>query len=190
MLYESKVYTSLRTQVNLGNGTRQGGGSPSTADGDTVAFGCTEESLLHTIFGCKARGTDQDEPFDHSSGLGWVQAHSGHYDDAMRVKENTVLALIGEPFSRITAFSNRILIKLGKRARTGRDGTAYGEFSPRTFYTHHAGAISMAVIRAEGEMVQKGIQKIEAKLYRPRMDRADAAAAAATAAAATAAGGA
>ena len=52
-----------------------------------------------------------------------------------------------------------------------------------------AGAIAIAVIRAEG-VIEKGVRKIEAKLYRPRMDRADAAAAAATAAAATAAGGA
>ena len=53
-----------------------------------------------------------------------------------------------------------------------------GHISLVHYYAHHAGAISMSVIRAEGERLQKGMQKIEAKLYRPRMRRADEAAAA------------
>ena len=77
-----------------------------------------------------------------------------------------------------TAFSHRILTKLTKRARDGRDGTVYGEYSTGDYYAHHAGAISMSVVRAEGERLEKGMQKIEAKLYRPRMNRANEAAAA------------
>ena len=38
VLYESKVYTPLKTSDNLGNGTARGGGSPSTAAGNLVAF--------------------------------------------------------------------------------------------------------------------------------------------------------
>ena len=89
------------------------------------------------------------------------------------------LVCISDVFSGITAFSHRVLTKLAKRARDGRDGTVYGEYSTGNYYAHHAGAISMSVIRAEGERLQKGMQKIEAKLYRPRMRRADEAAAAA-----------
>ena len=175
VLYESKVYTSLRTTVNKGNGTASGGGSPSTADGDTVAFGCTEESLLHAIFGCKARGSPQDGAFVHATGAGWVRAHAGHYDDAIRVKQNTVLALIGDVFSGITAFSHRVLTKLAKRARDGRDGTTYGEYSTGDYYVYHAGAISMAVIRTDGERLEKGMRKIEAKLHHSRLCHAEAA---------------
>ena len=39
----------------------------------------------------------------------------------------------------------------------------------------------MSVIRAEGERLEKGMQKIEAKLHRPRMRRADEATAAGSA---------
>ena len=68
--------------------------------------------------------------------------------------------------------------KLTKRARDGRDGTVYGEYSTDSYYAHHAGAISMSVVRAEGERLEKGMQKIEAKLYRPCTNRANEAAAA------------
>ena len=49
------------------------------------------------------------------------------------------------------------------------------------YHAYHAGAISMSVIRAEGERLEKGMQKIEAKLHRPRMRRADEATAAGSA---------
>ena len=72
--------------------------------------------------------------------------------------KNTVLALIGDTFSGITAFSHRVLVKLAKRARDGRDGTVYGEYSTGDYHAYHAGANSMSVIRAEGERLEKGMQ--------------------------------
>ena len=68
--YESKVYTPLKTSDNLGNGTAHGGGAPSTAAGNLVAFGCTEEKLLRDIYGARPRGTAVDSPFNHTTGLG------------------------------------------------------------------------------------------------------------------------
>ena len=38
-----------------------------------MAFGGTEESILRTIYGCRERGKPADGPFDHRTGLGWVQ---------------------------------------------------------------------------------------------------------------------
>ena len=81
-------------------------------------------------------------------------------------------------FSGITAFSHRVLTTLAKRARDGRDGTVYGEYSTGSYYDHHAGAISMSVVRTEGERLEKGMLKIEAMLNRPRTRRDDEAAAA------------
>ena len=95
--------------------------------------------------------------------------------------------------SSCSPFRPTIHTKAQPRTRNGRETdtrTHSHEREPsREQYLFTAGAIAIAVIRAEG-VIEKGVRKIEAKLYRPRMDRADAAAAAATAAAATAAGGA
>ena len=103
VLYESKVYTALQKSTNYGNGTREGGGSPSTAAGDVVGFGCTEERLLHMIFGAKERGRPGDRPFDHTTGVGYVKPrHRGHYHDALRVKQNTVFGLIADPLGGVT----------------------------------------------------------------------------------------
>eukprot|EP00966_Prymnesium_polylepis_P089879 2081168-Prymnesium_polylepis.1 len=46
VLYESKVYTPIKTSDNLGNDSKKGGGSASTAAGNLVGMGCTEEKLL------------------------------------------------------------------------------------------------------------------------------------------------
>ena len=62
VLYESKCWTQLKTSDNLGGGTPAGGGSPSTAMGHLVAFGGTEETLLHQNIGCKARGDAARRP--------------------------------------------------------------------------------------------------------------------------------
>jgi hypothetical protein len=55
--YESKVYTPVKESINLGGGMHDGGGKPSTAAGNLVAFGCTEELLLYEIVGARERGT-------------------------------------------------------------------------------------------------------------------------------------
>ena len=89
VLYESKVYTPLKMSDNLGTGTARGGGSPSTAAGNLVAFGCTEEKLLRDIYGARPRGAAADGPFNHATGLGWVAAQAGYYTDAIKDKKNT-----------------------------------------------------------------------------------------------------
>ena len=35
-----------------------------------------------------------------------------------------------------------------RRQPDGRDGTLYGAFSTNSFYEHHAGAISMAIVKS------------------------------------------
>jgi hypothetical protein len=74
VLYESKVYTPLKTSDNLGKTAtaRRAAAAhrPSTAAGNLVAFGCTEEKLLRDIYGARPRGTAVDSPFNHTTGLG------------------------------------------------------------------------------------------------------------------------
>ena len=124
--YESKVYTPAKKSVNLGGGTHDGGGKPSTAAGNLVAFGCMEELLLYEIVGARERGRQADGPFDHSTGTGWVKAHDGYYCDALHVKKNTVVALIAETFGGVTPTVVALLRRLDKmKNATGTDGTAY-----------------------------------------------------------------
>ena len=149
-----------------GNGTPAGGGSPCTSAGNVVAFGCTEESLLNTIFGVKQRGHPGQHAFAHHRGEGYVKAKQGHYHDALSVKQNTVIALIAEPFGGITAFTHRVLTRLAKEAADGRDGTVYGAFSTDSFYQHHAGAISMAIVKSAAEAMESGIRALEHQMLR------------------------
>ena len=167
ILYESKVYNELKQTTNYGNGTAAGGGSPSTSAGDTVAFGCTEEYLLQLIFGNKQRGSPSDPTFRHDTGIGYVAASLGHYDDAMTVKQNTVLALIASPLGGVTRFTDCTLSRMAKEASgTGRDGAVYGEFSTHSFYLHHAGAISMALVKMTAEAIEASINAKLSILHR------------------------
>ena len=123
------------------------------------------------IFGCKARGTSHQGPFDHTTGAGWVQASKGHYHDAIVNKQNTVLALIGDGFGGVTVFSRHVLIGLAKKAKDGRDGTKYGALDvSRSFMEFHAGAISTAVVKAEACMLERGAAALEARLVRASQD--------------------
>eukprot|EP00900_Chrysochromulina_parva_P025324 jgi/Chrpa1/7425/Chrysochromulina_OHIO_Genome00010866-RA len=79
--YELKVYTPYNQTVALGLGSeRNGGGAPSTAEGHTHAFGCTEEKL---VLGLKQVGSRNDAPYDRVTGAGFVAAHNGQYADAL-----------------------------------------------------------------------------------------------------------
>ena len=57
------MYTAAKTSNNKGGGTAKGGGSPSTAAGHFVSFGCTEEKLVVENVGRRARGVASEGPF-------------------------------------------------------------------------------------------------------------------------------
>ena len=159
VLYESKCWTQLKTSTNLGNGTRAGGGSPSTAEGHRVSFGCTEEKLLRDNLGCKARGDSSQGAFDHTTGTGWVREHRGAYHDAIHVKGNSVVMLISCDMGGVTGATASTLSRLAKKAEEGRDGTKYGARSTTNFFTHHLTAISLAIITGGAEAIEKGVNK-------------------------------
>ena len=163
-LYESKVYTAASAKNNKGGGTAKGGGSPSTAAGHLVAFGCTEERLLVDNFGCKARGAPTDGAFNHDVGEGWVQAREGCYHDALTVKKNTLKLLIGDPHGGVTSPTFKWLTGLGKCATTVRDGTVYGEHSEGAFVAHHGACISYACVRGEADTFHRALDALERKL--------------------------
>ena len=131
--------------------------------GHYVAFGCTEEDLLHKNHGCKARGLQSDEPFDHSTGLGRVHAKQGCYHDAIANKLNTVLVLISEVFGGVTPFTHSVLIRLCKEARAVRDGTRYSLMCAQSYYSHWATALSSAIVHGDAEALLDGKRRKEAR---------------------------
>ena len=132
---------------------------------------CASDREHHSLF---SRGLqrDVDQLHDKLASSGVICAeelffHTRCYADAIKVKQNTVLALIASPFAGVTQFTAYTLSRLAKDAGPGRDSTAYGDHSTRSFYLHHAGAISMAIIKGVAHMVTKGIDaKLAAAIRR------------------------
>jgi hypothetical protein len=103
--------------------------------------------------GVDARGLSTDRPFDRRTGVGRVHATTTHaYADAQRRKHPFTL-LVTESSGALSATLSRALRAIGAQARlpTSTDHTAYGtaRHSPRTFYSHHAAAISAAIVTAD-----------------------------------------
>jgi hypothetical protein len=156
VLYESKVYSPFTPSPELGTGTRAGGGSVSTAGGHRRGFGGCEELLHVKIFGTKQRGRPEDDPFDHSTGEGYVRARDGAYSDGI-AKGHQVIALISESLGGIAPDARKLLIALDKLAGTDghRDGTKYGlaRTATRSFHAYHLCAISTAIVTTHAEIL-------------------------------------
>jgi glycerol-3-phosphate dehydrogenase (NAD+) len=158
--YEAKVVSSLTKTRSVGRGTRKYGGCPASA-GHVFAFGNTEEALRVRILGCRKRGRAGGDPFDHSTGKGYVRAKKGDYYDALFVKGGTVIPLIVETFGGVTAHARRAIKLLVKRAEVKkRDGTVYGtsRTSTKDFYTHHLHRIGLAAVLGAVKGVRRAIR--------------------------------
>ena len=105
-----------------------------------------------------------DGPCNHTTGLGWVAARAGYYADAVKNKKNTVIALIANPFGGVTRTVEKLVRRLSKVQ--GVDGTRYGVHSPRSFFAHHAAAISMACVRGDAETLVHGASSKETRMAR------------------------
>ena len=167
VLYEAKVWTSLKNTKKRGTGY-QGGGTVATDKGHQVAFGCVEEDLLVTCLGTGERGRRSDGAFDHKTGRGFVAARPGDYTSAIKDKHNSVVVIIGNPMGGVTKHARFLLRQWAKDAKAGRDGTVYGSSETvGDFFPHHAAAISMAPVRYEAEAIVNGATKREARLAQP-----------------------
>ncbi|KOO53201.1 hypothetical protein Ctob_014513, partial [Chrysochromulina tobinii] len=93
-LNEVKCWTPIRKFQALGHGSTKKGGAVSTNEGSHIAFGGTAESARHLTLGCKQRGTADQAPFDHATGVGHVAGHAGHYADALAKGRQVVLIVI------------------------------------------------------------------------------------------------
>ena len=98
------------------------------------------------------------EEFDHARAAGEA------YHDAMVNKANHVVMLISCDMGGITGGTAATLHRLSKNAAEGRDGTVYGVHSNANYYTHHATAISLAIVTANAEAIERGVNKRAHKL--------------------------
>ena len=80
----------------------------------------------------------------------------------IKIKKNTVIALIAESFGGVTPAVTTLLQRLEKRLCT--DATCYGDHSTRSFFGHHAAAISLAIVTGEAEAIVSGVSRRETAL--------------------------
>ena len=69
--------------------------------------------------------------------------------------------VFSEEFGGVTPVVVALLLRLSKK--TGTDGTRYGMYSTRDFVSHHATAISMAIVTGAATAIVDGISKLETR---------------------------
>ena len=117
-------------------------------------MGSTEEALRVKTVGVLARGDPTtDQPYDRTTGTGWVAATTKHdYADAQR-RGHAVTLLVTETTGAVSPDFAAILRALAATARRAdtHDSTEYGSAraSPTAFYPHHLANISAAITRSD-----------------------------------------
>ena len=158
-LAEVKCPSPLTLGHRAGQGNNDGAGTVEDV-GHFYAFGSTEESLHLAVLGCGERGRRGDGPFNHATGRGYVKGRKGHYDDAIKKKNNMVVPIIVESFGGIGTRAQRALKFAARRAgdkKRGRDGTRYSRTRPTSFLTHHMRQISSAAVITDACNIEKEI---------------------------------
>ena len=163
---EHKCYSPL---VPSTPGTGSRGGVAHV--GHRVAMGNTEESLVLLTLGVKQRGLPSDRAFDHTTNIGYVPPHDGHYSDGL-AKGNTILLLISEIFGAVNGVSLRFLTRLAHRFKGCKD-IKYHDRGGRevSFFLHYARAISTAAAIGHARVLVKhaaGLNR-RAALFRARV---------------------
>ena len=125
----------------------------------------TEEHLRVVNLGCPQRGRPSDPPFDHTSGAGYVAPHTGVYDDAIRVKNNSVQLAIISVFGAFGRQSQRLLKFYARRATSkkyGRDATRYSRYRRTTSYlSHHMQCLSTGIVMADAARILENVAVIK-----------------------------
>ena len=85
--------------------------------GSTHAFGNTEERLIRSNVGVRARGAEGDERWNPATGSGRVGYKQGVYDDAIRVKRNTFVLFLVNLFGGLAPGAVRHMYTLTERRR-------------------------------------------------------------------------
>ena len=159
-LIECKSPSPFLSTHRVGIGSSRGGGSPSDV-GHLFAHGNTEEHLRAVNLGCPQRGRPCDPPLDHTSGVGYVAPRVGVYDDAIRVKHNSVQLAIVSVFGAFGRQSQRLIKFYARRAtdkKHGRDASRYSRYRRTTSYlSHHMQCISTGIIMSDADRILENV---------------------------------
>ena len=130
-------------------------------NGDSYAFGNTEERLEYTVMGAKQRGVPSMPAFDHTTGSGFVAAQDGGYSDAINNRKADVNLLVHETTGAICPSAARHLRRLARDAKANDcDGTDYRNSGVTSFVAYYAQHIVTACVMYGAEGVLKGVDTI------------------------------
>ena len=122
------------------------------ADGVERRAGSAARALT---LGVKQRGLPSERVHDHTSGIGYVAPHDGHYSDGL-AKGNTILLLISEVFGGVNGTSLRFLTRLAHRFKSCKDVKYYDRGGREvSFFLHYARAISTAAAIGHARVLVK-----------------------------------
>ena len=165
VLIECKTPSPFTSAVHVGQGGPRGG---TVADvGHLFAHGNTEEALRLSNLGCAQRGSPRDPPFDHTTGHGYVAARAGAYDDAIRLKHNSVQLAIISTFGAFGRQSQRMLKFYSRRARDkkhGRDSTRYSRYRPASYLSHHLQCLSTGIVMADASRIADNVVALKQRV--------------------------
>ena len=166
---EMKFLNSLKKTRKQGRGTQLHGGC-AMSTGHERAFGSTEEQVRYENLGCPQRGRPSDPPFDHKTGRGFVEAHDGHYQDALVNKKNEVEIIVHETLGGgFSPSAVNAIFRYKRMARAGFDNTKYRKSTKHISYlAHHTQSISTAITREDSRAMHEALSKKMAELSRHR----------------------
>ena len=105
------------------------------------------------------------------TGKGHVKKKKGDYHDALYNKKNRVDVLLHENTSAFSPVAATKIRRLGRKARSGIDRTAYKGHRPLSYVSHHTRAISMralSIVKADALTVFHTTAKNKSELCRLR----------------------
>ena len=165
---EVKCFAFAKKGDTPGKGSRGTSDTVCPATGHMIGFGNTEEECRLNNLGCRERGRPSDGPFDPKTGKGHVKKKKGDYHDAQYNKKNRVDVLLHENTSAFSPVAATKIRRLGRKARSGIDRTAYKGHRPLSYVSHHTRAISMSIVKADAWTVFHTTAKIKSELCRLR----------------------
>ena len=133
----------------------------------THGFGATLEHAIRRVVGVKGR--DGEHRWNHTTGTGAVTAHRGDYDDAQRVKRNTLVLFLMETTGAFSQLAYDHLRWLKARSKQ-RDRTEYTGWAAdkrtkgRPFMEHWTRRISTAVVRGNARRALNALASLAFRL--------------------------
>ena len=136
---EVKCYAFAKKIDTPRKGARGTSNTVCPATGHMIGFGLQN-------LGCQERGRPSDGPFDPKTGKGHVKEKKGDYHDALYNEKSRADVLLHENTSAFSPVAATKIRRLGRKARSGIDRTAYKGHRLLSYVSRHMRAISMGTV--------------------------------------------